>query len=395
MPEADLKTLLKEGRTAEAGRLAEARLRESPEDKPALLALAKTHLVEGRLAEAEALWARAAAQGADFDARLVEAALLSQKGQAAAAQAVYEGLVQEDPKSGEAQFGLGFLLNAQGRFAEAEAHLARAAAIDPESAPAHFHYANALARQGKARDAVEHLRRSMDLNPTYLPGYFVLADILKSVGAPEKAIEVLLTGLELHPHDPDLTAVVTNLLAARGEWRQAHELAFETARAHPENPHAVSNLARFLMSAQRFDEALGLCARLEREGRATVESCLVEGMIHEFQQPPRWEDAERAYRRAGAVDRGDWSGPNNLGLLLLRQDSPERLPEAIAAFQDAMARSPQAPEPAFNLARIYARDAARAGDAIALLDSLAARLEPSHPLSAEVANLRQSLPAAG
>ncbi len=394
---AQMTMLLKAGRTDEAEALAQEALRAEPSDPQALLTLAKVRLVEGRFAEAEELWARAGSGRAGFDGRLVEAALRAQKGERAKALALYDQLIREDAGRAEAHFGAGFLLLSERSFAEAEARLARAVEIDPGNAAAHFHYASALARLGKPAPAVEHLRRSMELNPTYLPAYFVLADLLEASGSPERAVEALVTGLEVFPGHPDLTAAATNRLAALGEWRRGHELAFEAARTHPDNPHAVSNLARFLMAARRFEDALGLVERLERQGRATVESCLVKGAICEQMDPPRWDEAEKAYRSAAGVDAGDWSGPNNLGLLLLRRGPRERLPEAVEAFREARRRNPEAPEAVVNLARALVLGGAPRAETLALLASLEGRIDARHALQPEIARLRRELetPAAG
>lgn len=385
--------LLKAGRTDEAEALAREALRAEPADPEALLTLAKVRLVAGRFAEAEELWARAGSGATSFDGRLVEAALEAQKGDRKGALALYARLVEEDPGRAEAHFGAGHLLLSEGRLAEAEERLARAVAIDPGNAAALFHYASALARLGRPSPAVEHLRRSMEINPTYLPAYFVLADLLDAAGLPERAVEALLTGLEVFPRHPDLTAAATNRLAALGEWRRGHELAFEAARAHPDNPHAVANLARFLTAARRFEDALGLVERLERQGRATVESCLVKGAVCEQLEPPRWGDAEAAYRAAAAIDGRDWSGPNNLGLAVLRQGARERLPEAEEAFREAMRRNPEAPEPVVNLARARALAGAPLAETLGLLASVEGKIGARHPLRPEIARLREELQA--
>jgi Flp pilus assembly protein TadD len=149
-----------------------------------------------------------------------------------------------------------------------------------------------------------------------------------------------------------------DLLEAVGRRSEAGVVAETLARLHPTDPDAVGNLARFLLSENRFTQALKLCRMLSSLGKATALSASVEARALESMEPPDILGAIDAWRLAMNLDPRHWSAPTNLGNLLLRVAEPlvpDAYTQAREVLEEARRRAPHRPEPMLNLCLVYAR----------------------------------------
>lgn len=357
--------LLKAGELDKARALAEAALRKNPEDRPALLTLAKLASVEGDWTRAEELVTRATRGGkADADSLLVQAALAAQRGQVDPARSLYQQVISTaKPPRAEAYFGLGYLLASLDDYAGARQALEKAVELEPEVAPYRFHLARMCFAQEDLKAALPHLEKALELNPLYPPVYVVWATVLQHLGELEKAEKLLRQGLELLPEDAELLNVLGNVLAARGDVPGAFGIARALAQAFPDDGAAQGNYARLLMATGHRAEALALCRELSQRGQATAQTKSVEAMVLECQDEPDVDGAVAAYREAMALDAGDWGSANNLGNLLMRREGgnpKQNVAEAIEALEEARRRAPSRVEPLLNLALAQARQGNKA-----------------------------------
>lgn len=357
--------LLKAGELDKARALAEAALRKNPEDRPALLTLAKLASVEGDWTRAEELVTRATRGGkADADSLLVQAALAAQRGQVDPARSLYQQVISTaKPPRAEAYFGLGYLLASLDDYAGARKALEKAVELEPEVAPYRFHLARMCFAQEDLKAALPHLEKALELNPLYPPVYVVWATVLQHLGELEKAEKLLRQGLELLPEDAELLNVLGNVLAARGDVPGAFGIARALAQAFPDDGAAQGNYARLLMATGHRAEALALCRELSKRGQATAQTKSIEAMVLECQDEPDVDGAVAAYREAMALDAGDWASANNLGNLLMRREGgnpKQNVAEAIEALEEARRRAPSRVEPLLNLALAQARQGNKA-----------------------------------
>src|SRR5689334_25179823 len=99
--------LLSQGRTKEARAQAERVLAEKPANVEALVALAKSQLVEGEVAPAQATIGRAEAAGAaPAEVLVLKAVLAGERNQVDEALAIYQQALKLDPGRAEAEFGV-------------------------------------------------------------------------------------------------------------------------------------------------------------------------------------------------------------------------------------------------------------------------------------------------
>jgi Flp pilus assembly protein TadD/mono/diheme cytochrome c family protein len=85
------------------------------------------------------------------------------------AVAAYERALALNPDFPDAHVNLGALLIARGQFAAAMPHYERAVELRPDSAIVHNNFASALASVGRYKDALQHVRHALAIKPDYAP----------------------------------------------------------------------------------------------------------------------------------------------------------------------------------------------------------------------------------
>ncbi|NTX35080.1 tetratricopeptide repeat protein [Myxococcus sp. CA033] len=348
--------LLAAGELDQARREAEAALKRDASDLAARVALARLAAFDGNEAQAESWLLGLSAE--EPGVQLVRAALLTRRGDAAGALALYRKVAKAQPQRAEAWFGQGYLLAEAGDNAAAQSALERAVKLAPDAGIHHFHLGRVLFAQEKLKDGFHHLQESLRLNPRHGPSYLVLAVALQAGGELEAAEELLTTGLKVLPDDPYLLNGLCNVLLARGNLPGAVKAAETLARVEPDSPAAQGNLARLRLAQGRLPEALELCRKLASRGQATAQSRMVEGMALEATEPVDIPAALSAWREAVKLSPDDWAPANNLGNLLMRipeDELPGAGQQALEVLEEAHRRAPERPEPRLNLAVVHAR----------------------------------------
>lgn len=389
-----LQELLESGQTQKAREEAERLLAEDPENLPALVALAKAHLVKGDLDDAEPLIRKVEQFGASTDSLVLRANLAGQRNQRDVALGLYQQAAEREPPQPEAFFGLGIFLADKDDYPGALKAFERAVELAPRAGVYHYHLARTLLELEQPERALEHLEKSLTYNPLYPPAYLVFSKILSVLGKLEEARELLHKGLKLMPDDPRLLAELTNVSLIGGDVGGAFQSAAVLADLSPHDPAAQTNLAMMLAAQGRHAEALAICRGMEAKGLATAPLKCVEAMVLRAQQTPDLPGAIKAYEAAMALDPTDWSSANNLGLLLLQkeEDPPDKnVPRAITALEEASRRRPDQLEPQLNLALAYARANQKQKSLELAQRLLQYELPPDNPLRQQAERLVQAL----
>jgi tetratricopeptide (TPR) repeat protein len=352
----ELKELLAQGLTRDARKRAQERFNHNSGDVEAVLTLAKAHLVEGELEQAERLIERAEERGTTADTLVLRGNLAGQRNDVNGAKELYRQATEKTPPLPEAFFGYAIFVGNEGRFTESLPLFEKAVQLAPRGGVYHYHLARNYLELEKAEQAVQHLIKAIELNPLYPPAYLVLARILTMAGKAENARQLLQEGLKLLPNNPALLSELTNTNLLGGDVGGAFQAASQLAAKLPDDPAAQTNLALMLLAQARYDEVIGICQRMELRGRATAPLKCVEAMARDARTPPDTRGAIRCYEDAMALDPGDWTSANNLGQLLLKVPEAERnIPRAITVLEEAVRRAPKQLEPMLNLALAYAR----------------------------------------
>jgi tetratricopeptide (TPR) repeat protein len=184
---AEAERLEQQGRRADAARLLEEIVRESP-DAHTLTALGATNTWLGRFG---------------------------------AAQEALRAALRLEPDRVQAHYTLGLSLHleaaaldgesARSKRTEAAAEAEKAIALKPDHAPAHFVAGLCLQKLGKLPEAIAHFRAGIACRPEVLDGHLYLAEALAEAGRKDEAFAVLEAARPLAGNDERLNAAVAKL----------------------------------------------------------------------------------------------------------------------------------------------------------------------------------------
>ena len=103
--------------------------------------------------------------------------------------AVYERVLELDPKHAAANINLGTLYYNRQDYRAAEEHYRRAIEIDCRYALAHFDLGNVLDETGRVKEAIQTYLTSLQLAPTYADAHYNLALAYEKLKEPRKALK--------------------------------------------------------------------------------------------------------------------------------------------------------------------------------------------------------------
>ena len=103
--------------------------------------------------------------------------------------AVYERVLELDPKHAAAHINLGTLYYNRQDYKTAEEHYRRAIELDARYALAHFDLGNVLDETGRVEDAIHTYLTALQLAPTYADAHYNLALAYEKVKQPRKALK--------------------------------------------------------------------------------------------------------------------------------------------------------------------------------------------------------------
>lgn len=368
-----------EGRLEEAERLYAAAAGLAPEQWQPIYRLAAFELERGapeRALPRLGALAHSGAPAAEFHylAGRVHRAL----GDAPRAAAHFGQALACDPGHAQARVSLGILLKGEGRLEEARECFERAAAARPGLAEAHLNLGALLKERGELEPAARALARGLELWPEFAQGRVWLAEVLNDLGvlrlASGEAIEGLACLRRAAALDPGSAETLGNLglaLLERGEAAAGLEVLERAARADPGAAVSHANLARARLATRDASGALEAARAGLRLDPAHPEARMAAaGALRHLE---RWEEAERelAALLAAAPDRGD--AHMSLGELLLERG---RFAESERAFERAAALQPRSAEALSNLG-VARYQAGRPREALELFERAVA-LRPEH-----------------
>jgi tetratricopeptide (TPR) repeat protein len=191
------------------------------------------------------------------------------------ALAEFEQILQQKPDHSSALRGLGYGWLRKGEFDKAGEYFRRAAALDSSDARVHYYSAVLMERMGAERKP--ELLRQMR-------------------AALEKAVKL----------DPEL-ADAHHWLSLTYAWERKFEEAIPHVKRaielKPRNEHYAFNLAGYLMTLEKFDEASALCQRLARSADSTISS-QAQQMLASIEQVRQIRASMASPRRSSAPASG-------------------------------------------------------------------------------------------
>lgn len=229
---------------------------------PQVLAQALALHEQGRLAEAEPLYAQILAVRPDhYDALQMLGMIKLAKGQTAEALRLVAAAMGTRQPSPQILVNHGMILEAMGRREEALDSFDKAIKLKSRFAEAHNNRAAVLATLGRDEEALESCRKAIAIKPDYVEAHYNRGTSLRALGRLDEALKAFDRALALRPN----YAKAHNNRGGALEMLDRSEealAAFERALAiDPNFAEARTNRSRLLGALGRYDEALASFAQ--------------------------------------------------------------------------------------------------------------------------------------
>lgn len=184
---------------------------------------------------------------------------------------------------------------ARGAFTEATQEFKQVLAIDPTLVEAEVNLGLAYQSLSEYRLALQHLTIALRQRPNLLaPNVIVGTDYVK-LGSPQKAVPYLRRALKLDPSNHEAHQALASLYVSQDNFQGVAEEYRELATLNPDKSEAWFKLGH---------EYLDLAARLAYRGaRLYHDSPWGHRFLGDLQfARGRWDDAEREYQKALAIE---------------------------------------------------------------------------------------------
>jgi tetratricopeptide (TPR) repeat protein len=237
-------------------------------------------------------------------------------------------------------------------------------------APGATSTADAAEKQGNALKAVREYQRIAELDPSEA-NLFNWGTELLTHHAADQAVEVFAKGHRLFPRSTRTVLGLAVALYSRGSYDQATPLFFEAADLTPSDPAPYLFLGK--VSSGAITESAGFSERLERFARLHPENAWAN--YYYAASLSRGSPKARALlEKAVRLDPKLGDAFLLLGSIYANEGN---LRKAIAAYQSAIAASPQLEEAHYRLAMAYRKtgETVKAGNELELYKELSGRSE--------------------
>ncbi len=193
-----------------------------------LLAMATRAVRDGRLAEAEALFAR---------------------------------VLAAEPGNAEALRALGVLEFQAGRYAAAEQRTRQLLALRPRDPAVHFALGLVLQRQGGLEEAAVTYQAALAIDPSHLGSLIALGELQRIQGRFDQAVVLARKAVAVAPRDGEAASLLGSALQGRGDNDEAIAWFETTVARRPDSARAHYNLGVCLQALKRWEEALAAYRR--------------------------------------------------------------------------------------------------------------------------------------
>jgi protein O-GlcNAc transferase len=287
-----------------SGAVTDMQLSPQPQAKPLNVPQALAQALEfhrqGRLAEAERLYASILAVRPDhFDALQMMGVVKLARGQPAEALQLIAAAMRARKPSPQVLLNYGLALNALDRHTEALDTFDQAIKLKSRFAEAHNNRAAVLAAMGRDEEAIEAYRKAVAIAPAYAEAHYNLGNVLRTQGRHDDAVRSFDRALSLRPKYADAHNNRGTVLMTLGRVEEALA-SFERALAiEPGHANALGNRYSALSALNRFEEALAAPQHAAAGFSERAEDHYNSGKI--LTELNRYADAVASHRQALAI----------------------------------------------------------------------------------------------
>lgn len=272
------------------------------------------------------------------DSLLRAASSLWGSGKFQEAAALFQQVLQQQPRNFHALHGLGMAHFRCGRVEDADRVMNDALRVNPRSPEALFHHACVLMSAGRPQEALARFTAALDISPGVPQAWAGRAGALMALRRPAEALESLDRAVKLAPDVGAIRADRAQVLMALNRAGDALASVEQAIRCEPRNASFILMRADLLATLNRRAEAIaaydaGLALRPDisdgwnRRGIALAEL-------------GRKAEALDSFDRAIRADANNMEARNNRANILFET---KRFPEAAREFEHVVRAAPQTP----------------------------------------------------
>ena len=170
------------------------------------------------------------------------------------ATACYYRILEIEPNTASAHFGIGNTLQAAGRLAEAEASFGRALALNPNLVEARYNLANLQKSSGKYSDAVDNYQMAVNVKPDFADAFHNMGSALYTMGKLDEALASYQRALWCNL--PETHNNIGTIFFDKGQFSKALTYYKQAIALKPDYIEAFNNMARtyFSMGVAKFGQ---------------------------------------------------------------------------------------------------------------------------------------------
>jgi Tfp pilus assembly protein PilF len=229
----------------------------------------------------------------------------------------------------------GIELADRGWLDEAVREFKKAIELDPNSAHAHDNLATVYAEKKLYRDALDEYLTAIRLEPDSATAHYNLACFLSTYGL-EMSVAQYREAIELEPEYPDAHLNLGLALADQDQMDEAKGELQTAIALNAQDGFARHELAAIHMDEGDYRAAIVQLKEVTRLEPDSFEAYLDLGIC--YSQKGFYEEAERAYLRAGELNGDDLLLKYNVAALYAQWGRPREAKDALAraVAQDAV-----------------------------------------------------------
>jgi tetratricopeptide (TPR) repeat protein/SAM-dependent methyltransferase len=180
---------------------------------------------------------------------------LEEKGQTAAAMALYDAAVEADPRCARAHLNRGNILLEGAFFEDARKSYQLAADCDPQYAAAHFNLGNLSYRLGEFDLALKSYEKAVRIKPDFVDAFVAMANAYDGLGRTAEAVKSYRRALAIHPAYAEVHFNLGMIAMAQGFYDEAVENLRRAVAIKPDFGQAHRTMGIALSRLERLDAA--------------------------------------------------------------------------------------------------------------------------------------------
>ncbi|MBL7224519.1 MAG: tetratricopeptide repeat protein [Desulfobacteraceae bacterium] len=270
-----------------------------------------------------------------------------QSGQLEKARAIYEKILQNNPRHPDSLHLLGVVYHQSGKNDIAVDLINKAIKIDPEQPVFYNSLGSTLNDLRYIDEAIICYEKAISLKPDYAEAFCNLANAFRYEGKVHEAINCYQKAIQSSPDFVEPYYFMGNLFLDQGMLDQAVTCYQKTVQLSPGMAEAYCNMGNALQAQCRFDEAITCYEKAARLSPDLAE--VYSNMGSALKELGRLDEAMACYEKAVKLKPDYAEAFNNMGNLF---ESTGKLDEAASSYRKATDLKPDFAEACSNMGNV-------------------------------------------